>query len=114
MKACPRCESASLVPIQERYDVEVRKADPDLDLLARIAPPTRRASIHGFILAVLVWIAGLAPFFAPPGGMLRTVLPLALLTLAWIPVFLHARRKDAERLADYRAREICDECGFSD
>ncbi len=113
MKACPRCESMNLVPVQERYDVEVRKADPDLDLLERIAPPTRRASIHGFILAVLVWITGLAPFFAPEGRMLRTSLPFVVLTLVWIPVFLRARKRDRTLLAEYSAKEVCGECGWT-
>ena len=114
MKTCPRCQSERLVLQQERYDEEVRKADPDLDLLERIAPPTRRASIHGFILAVLVWISGLAPFFAPEGKMLRTAIPLVLLTLVWIPVFLRARKQDRALLAAYQAREVCEECGFTE
>lgn len=113
MRTCPRCQSDRIVPQQERYDEEVRKADPDLDLLDRIAPPTRRASIHGFILAVLVWITGLAPFFAPEGRLLRTTVPLVVLTLGWIPVFLHARKRDRELLAEYRAKEVCEECGWA-
>lgn len=111
MKACPHCQSDRLVFQHERYEDEVRKADPDLDLLGRIAPPTRRASIHGFILAVLVWIAGLTPFFASPGKLLRTSLPMAGLALLWIPIFLRARTRDRERLADYLRREVCEECG---
>jgi len=113
MKTCPHCQSDHLVRQHEFYNQEVRKADPDLNLLERLAPPTRRASIHGFILGVLVWIAGLAPFFAPPGKLLRTSLPIAALALAWVPIFLHARRGDRARLAAYELREACEECGWT-
>ena len=61
----------------------------------------------------LVWISLLVPFFAPEGGMLRTSLPVFLLTLVWIPVFLRARARDKELLAAYRAKDVCEECGWT-
>ena len=108
---CPNCGSIEFVEVSDLYHEEVRKADPDLDLLGRISPPTRRASIHGFILGVLLWILMLAPFFAPEGMFWRTALPIAVLAFSWVPIFLVARKKDRERLAAYQAQRICANCG---
>ncbi len=111
MSACPTCGAIEFVEVSDHYAEEVRKADPDLDLLARIAPPTRRASIHGFIMGTLFWILLLAPFFAPEGKMFRTTLPIAVLALIWVPIFILARRKDKTLLAAYKAQQICSNCG---
>lgn len=108
---CANCGSIEFVELSDLYHQEVRKADPDLDLLARISPPTRLTSIHGFIMVVLFWMLLLVPFFAPEGRVLRTTLPFAVLAVAWVPIFLYARRKDRERLAAYKARRICTSCG---
>ena len=51
---CPNCGSIEFMELSDLYHEEVRKADPDLDLLGRISPPTRRGSIHGFILGILL------------------------------------------------------------
>lgn len=111
MSECPNCGSIEFEEVADQYKEEVRKGDPDLDLLARLAPPTSRASIHGFILGVLLWITLLAPFFAPEGMMLRTTLPFVVLSLIWVPLFLRARTTDHELLAAYRAKLICLNCG---
>lgn len=108
---CRNCGSIEFVELFDLYKEEVRKRDPDLDLLGKVSPPTRRAVIHGFILACLLWILLLVPFFAPEGKVLRTTLPIALLALSWIPVFIHARNKDRERLKSYMAKRICTGCG---
>lgn len=108
---CLNCGSIEFVELFDLYNEEVRKADPDLDLLGRISPPTRRATIHGFIMAILFWILMLAPFFAPQGKFLRTILPIAALAFAWVPIFIAARRNDRERLAAYKAKRICTNCG---
>ena len=108
---CPNCGSIEFVELSDLYNEEVRKADPDLDLLGRISPPTRRASIHGFILGILSWILMLTPFFAPEGKFFRTTLPFAVLTFSWVPIFIHARRKDRERLVAYKTQRICADCG---
>lgn len=108
---CPNCGSIEFVELSDLYSEEVRKADPDLDLLGRISPPTRLATIHGFIMGILFWMLLLMPFFAPDGMVLRTTLPIAALAVAWVPIFLYARRKDRERLAAYRAQRICTGCG---
>lgn len=107
---CPNCGSLEFVELLDLYQEEVRKRDPDFDLLAKVSPPTRRAVIHGFILAVLLWILILAPFFAPAAKMLRTTLPIALLAFSWVPIFFNARNRDRERLAVYKARRICMNC----
>ncbi len=107
---CPNCGSIEFMELSDLYHEEVRKADPDLDLLGRISPPTRRASIHGFILGILLWILMLTPFFAPEGKFLRTTLPIAALTFSWVPIFFYARRKDRERLAAYKTQRICANC----
>lgn len=108
---CPNCGSIEFVELSDLYNEEVRKADPDLDLLGRISPPTRRASIHGFILGILIWILMLTPFFAPEGKFLRTTLPVAALTISWVTIFFRARSKDRERLAAYKNQRICANCG---
>ena len=111
MSACPTCGAIEFVEVGDLYHEEVRKADPDLDLLARIAPPMRRASIHGFIMGTLFWILMLVPFFAPEGKMLRTTLPIAVMALVWVPIFILARGKDKVLLAAYKAKQICLNCG---
>lgn len=108
---CPNCGSIEFVELFDLYQEEVRKRDPDFELLGKVSPPTRRAVIHGFILAVLFWVLILAPFFAPAGMMLRTTLPIALLAFSWVPIFFSARSRDRERLAAYKARRICMNCG---
>ncbi|MBL0314163.1 MAG: hypothetical protein IPP78_15985 [Holophagaceae bacterium] len=108
---CRNCGSIEFVEVFDLYQEEVRKRDPDLDLLGRISPPTQRSIIHGFIMAVLFWILMLAPFFAPEGKMWRTILPIAALALAWVPIFFYARKKDRARLAAYKAQRICTSCG---
>lgn len=107
---CLNCGSIEFVELADLYNEEVRKADPDLALLGRIAPPTRRASIHGFIMGILFWILLLAPFFAPEGKFLRTTLPIAALAISWVPIFFHARKQDRERLVAYKAQRICANC----
>ena len=108
---CPNCGSIEFEELSDVYQEEVRKADPDLDLLGRISPPTHLANIHGFIMGILFWILLLAPFFAPDGMVWRTTLPIAAMAIAWVPIFLYARRKDRERLAAYKVRRICASCG---
>lgn len=111
MSECPNCGSIEFEEVADLYKEEVRKKDPDLDLLAKLAPPTSRGSIHGFILGVLIWITVLAPFFAPEGMMLRTTLPIALLALVWVPLFIRARKRDRELMAGYKSLMICKSCG---
>ena len=106
MSACPNCGAIEFVGLSDHYDEEVRKADPDLDLLTRIAPPTRRASIHGFIMGVWFWILMLAPFFAPEGKMVRTCIPIAIAALAWVPIFIFARTISRAR-ASVSASRYC-------
>ena len=108
---CLNCGSIEFAELNDLYNEEVRKADPDLDLLGRISPPTHLASIHGFIMVILFWILLLAPFFAPEGKVWRTTLPIAGLAFLWVPIFFNARRKDRERLATYKAQRICANCG---
>lgn len=108
---CPTCGSIEFVELFDLYQEEVRKRDPDLDLLGKISPPTRRGVIHGFVLAILLWILFLTPFFAPSGKIMRTTLPMAVLACAWVPIFFYARRKDRERLAAYKDKRICTSCG---
>jgi hypothetical protein len=107
---CPNCGSIEFVELSDLYNEEVRKADPDLELLGRISPPTHLASIHGFIMGILFWILLLAPFFAPEGKILRTALPIAALAIIWVPIFFSARKKDRARLAAYKAKRICGNC----
>lgn len=108
---CPNCGSIEYVELFDLYREEVRKRDPDFELLGKVSPPTRRAIIHGFILSILFWILVLTPFFSPEGKVWRTTLPVAALAFAWIPIFLRAKRNDRERLAAYRAKRICTGCG---
>lgn len=108
---CPNCGSIEFVELFDLYQEEVRKRDPDFELLGKVSPPTRRAVVHGFILATLLWILVLTPFFAPAGKVLRTTLPIALLAFAWVPIFFSARSRDRERLSKYNARRICTSCG---
>lgn len=112
MKACPQCGSGILDTVAAHYDAEVRKPGADPIELDRLAPPHRKASVHGFILAVLLWIGGLAPFFAPQGAVLRTSGPFWVLALVWIPIFLKSRKGDAQRLEAYRRRAHCPSCGW--
>jgi len=110
---CPHCGSDQIGSRSEYYERIVRRTDANSDETARHAPPTRRASVQGFILAVLAWISLLAPFFAPEGHFWRTSLPIWILTLVWIPIFAAARRKDARLMAEYAKQQVCLTCGES-
>ena len=111
MTACAHCGSEHWQPVHEAYDLEVRRQDPDLELLHNLAPPTRRASIHGFILGTLIWVLMLIPFFASDRARIRdTGLTLALVLL-WVWLFLRARKQDVALTAAYKARARCAECG---
>lgn len=111
MTACPTC-GTELRPLPELYEVEVRKVDGDPERLGRLAPPTNRAAIHGFILAVLVWMSLLVPFFVV-NHFWRATGTIWGLTLLWIPVFLRARAKDRRLRAAYAARSGCPGCGWT-
>jgi hypothetical protein len=112
MEACPQCGSEILGSLAAHYDAEVRKPGADPRELDSWRPPHRKAVFHGFILAVLIWISGLAPFFAPQGAVLRTSGLFWLGSLIWIPIFFSARRSDAQRMAAYRKRSYCPTCGW--
>lgn len=112
MTACPAC-GHGLQPLAELYEVEVRKVDGDPERLGRLAPPTARAAIHGFILAVLVWMSLLVPFFVV-NHFWRACGSIWALTVIWIPVFLKARAKDRRLQAAYAARHGCPACGWTD
>ena len=111
MSPCSHCGSERWQPIHEVYEVEVRRQDPDLELLHQLAPPTRRASIHGFILGILVWILMLIPFFASDRARLRDTGVTFGFVLLWVWIFLRARRQDVALGAAYQARRRCLECG---
>lgn len=112
MTNCPHCGADRWRPDAEAYEIEVRKREPDLDLLASLAPPTRRASIHGFLLGILVWILILVPFFAPEGALMRDTGVALVLVVLWIWLFRRARKKDKALLAAYLERRRCLECGL--
>jgi hypothetical protein len=95
------------------YEREVRKADADLEKLGRLAPPTSRTAIHGFIMGVLIWISLLLPFFVHT-RFLRAALPTWGLTLLWVGLFLRARTRDRELRAAYGKRRACAACGWTD
>jgi len=109
---CPQCGSSELKTLSTHYDVEVRRVGVEPAILATFAPPTRRASIHGFVLAVLVWISFLAPFFVAPERILRTVLMTLIPTLLWILIYRRARQYDQEQLGIYRSQWFCLACGW--
>lgn len=111
MTLCAHCGVDHWQPIHEAYDLEVRRQDPDLELLHQLAPPTRRASIHGFILGLLVWILLLIPFFAAEHARIRDTGVTLLFVLLWVWIFRRARKKDARLLNQYRARMRCADCG---
>ena len=112
MTACAHCGSERLQPVHEAYEVEVRRQDPDLELLQTLAPPTRRASIHGFILGILVWILLLIPFFASDRARIRDTVGTLVLVLVWVWIFRRARKQDAALTVAYKARTRCTECGL--
>lgn len=111
MTACVQCGGEQWQPVHEAYDLEVRRPDPDLELLHRLAPPTRRASIHGFILGLLIWILLLIPFFASEQGRIRDTGVTLVFVLLWVWLFRRARRQDAQLLKAYRGRRRCAMCG---
>jgi hypothetical protein len=110
MSACPAC-GQELQPIFQLYETEVRREDADQDRLGLLRPPTSRTAIQGFVLAVLVWMSSLVPFFVV-NHFWRACLPLWILTIAWVPVFLKARKKDRRLRAAYEARRACGSCGW--
>lgn len=112
--ACPQCGSEILVPVAEHYLQEVRKPGADPQALDPLAPPSRKAVLHGVIFGFLVWIGFLAPFFAPVGSVLRTSVPIWVLAAIWAPLFWRGRSKDKVALAVYRARRYCTSCGWHD
>ncbi|HJV21811.1 MAG TPA: hypothetical protein VJ570_03890 [Holophagaceae bacterium] len=112
MNACPRCQ-AELRPLPEVYEAEVLKMDADLERLARMAPPTSRAAIHGFIMGVLLWMSLLVPFFVV-GHFWRTCGPIWAATLLWVWLFVRARERDRELGRAHAARQACAACGWTD
>ena len=112
--ACPQCGSEILSSVAEYYDQEVRKPNADPQVLDPLAPPSRKALLHGVIFGFFAWAGFLAPFFAPEGGMLRTSLPFWILSVVWFPIFLWARGKDRASRARYEARSFCGNCGWYD
>lgn len=114
MTVCAHCGAPGPQPVHELYEVEVRRQGPDLELLEQLAPPTRRASIHGFILGTLVWILLLIPFFASDQARLRDTGLTFVFVVLWIWIFRRARKKDALLNAAYRSRVRCLKCGRED
>jgi amino acid permease len=112
VNACPQCQSEKLISVAQHYDVEVRKLSSDPEQLSKLAPPTRKASIHGFILAVLVWILMLIPFFASDRARWRDTIAVLVATLIWIAVYLRARKQDRILQADYQRELFCESCGW--
>lgn len=112
MNLCPRCQGA-LQSLPEVYALEVRKADADLERLGRLAPPTSRTAIHGFIMGILLWISFLVPFFVH-GHFWRAALPTWGVTLLWVWLFTRARARDRELKASYGKRQACAACGWMD
>lgn len=110
MSACPAC-GAELQPIRKVYDVEVQREDASPERLGALRPPTSRAAIHGFVLAVLAWMSLLLPFFVV-NHFWRACLPVWGVTLLWIPLFLKARAKDRRLISAYEARLACGRCGW--
>lgn len=108
MSACPAC-GAELQPIRKVYDAEVQREDAAPERLGALRPPTSRAAIHGFLLAVLVWMSLLVPFFVV-NHFWRACLSVWAITLLWIPLFVRARAKDRRLTATYDARLACGSC----
>lgn len=112
MSLCPRCQG-DLRSLPEVYELEVRKPEADLERLGRLAPPTSRTAIHGFIMGVLLWISLLVPFFVV-NHFWRACLTTWGVSLLWVGLFLQARVKDRELRAIYGRRQACAACGWSD
>ncbi len=112
MNSCPNC-GIELRRLPELYSAEVLKIDGDPDRLSRLAPPTNRAAIHGFIMGVLIWISLLVPFFVV-NHFWRSALPTWGLTLLWVWLFVRARARDRELRRAYEARRACLGCGWMD
>lgn len=110
--ACPQCGSEILTTVAAHYMREVRKPGADPQVLDPLAPPSRKALLHGVIFGFFAWAGFLAPFFAPEGAMLRTSLPFWVLTVVWAPIFWIARARDRGTRADYEARAYCENCGW--
>lgn len=107
---CPSCGEA-LRPIADIYERDVQLEDADPLRLGRLRPPVSRSAIQGFVLAVLLWMSSLVPFFVV-NHFWRACLPLWLVTLAWFPVYFRARKKDARLKAAYEARGACGACDY--
>ena len=112
--ACPQCGSEILSSVAEYYDQEVRKPNADPQVLDPLAPPSRKAVLHGVIFGFLVWLGFLSPFFAPEGTALRSSSPLWILVLIWAVLFWRARGQDKVTKAAYLARRYCANCGWYD
>lgn len=110
MRGCPAC-GAALRPLPELYAEEVRRVDGDPERLGRLAPPTNRSAIHGFIMGVLIWISLLLPFFVH-SHFWRAALPTWGVTLLWVGLFAGARGKDRRLQAAHARREGCPACGW--
>ncbi len=113
---CLQCGSEILSSVAVHYDEEVRKPSADPMELAPFAPPTRRASLWGFVLAILGWITMLLPAFmwgdVPKFIVGMVVLGMLLICLFFAGIFLWARRRDNKLKAEYLARRYCDHCGW--
>lgn len=112
--ACPQCGSELLTTVAGHYLREVRKPGADPQTLDPLAPPSRKAVLHGVLFGLFAWISLLAPFFAPEGQVIRTSGLFWVLALIWAPLFWRSRRQDRARRAAYEARRFCQNCGWYD
>ncbi len=113
---CPECGSELLGRVADHYDEEVRKPGADPVELAPFAPPTQRASIWGFVLAIWIWITILLPAFmwgdAPKTVTLLVLGGMIAISLFWAGLFRWARKRDLALKAQYAARKYCGHCGW--
>ena len=112
MRPCPTCGTATR-PLPELYAEEVVKVEADLARLGQLAPPTSRSAVHGFIMAVLLWVSLLVPFFVV-NHFWRAAVTTWGVTALWVGLFLRARRQDRELRVRYEARVGCPACGWTD
>lgn len=112
MTPCPTC-GTDTQPLPALYALEVVKVEADLDRLGRLAPPTSRSAVHGFIMGILLWISLLVPFFVV-NHFWRAALVTWGVTALWVGLFVRARRQDRALRARYEARVGCPACGWTD
>ena len=110
--ACPACGGSRTLSVADHYNTQVRLPEADLEALADLAPPLRRAIWPGTLCVTLFFLSVLAPGFVPPTRALLVFLTFVILGSVSFTAWLAARKTDRKAMTAYQKRRICLDCGW--